>query len=152
MASSPPIIFGTFIFFAIVPAILWIITFATMPKHSDNKDQLTRLDDEISRLDDQIKELEREKTELRKRFDLVLESHRQGILDQNIFDRESNELHGLFEKVKEDILIKKRRRIAVEILSPKLRKLDELLRLKVITFHEKEQKREDLINNYLKKF
>jgi hypothetical protein len=151
LAGSPPIILGTFLAFAIVPAIFWIIAVATAPRNKNQKIQSPNQDAEMTRIDDEISDLERKKNELKARFKLVKESHEQGLLNQYVFDKESSELRTIFNKVKEDIDIKKRRRQAIEILTPKLKKLDELLRQKIITFHEKEQKREELISNYLRR-
>ena len=168
-ATSLPYILGMLTTNGLIPSILWLITYFTAPKltslnnqnpknkfntsgnsYSSNNPEILKsndyIDPEINDLRQRIISFNLELNNLRNEGNLLNRSINQNLINQNSYNSKMDELDSAFFSIENKKSKYENRLNAIINISDTLRDLDELCEKNLISFHEKETKRNELIN------
>jgi len=163
------VIIGMLMGASAIPIIFWLITYFTAPKstslnnqnpknkfntsgnsYSSNNPEILNsndyIDPEINALQQEIISFNLELENLRNQGNLLNRSINQNLINENSYDSRMNELDLAFFKIENKKSKYENRLNAIINISDTLRDLDELCEKNLISFHEKETKRNELIN------
>ena len=152
-----------------IPIIFWLITYFTAPKltslnnqnpknkfntsgnsYSSNNPEILKsndyIDPEINDLRQRIISFNLELNNLRNEGNLLNRSINQNLINQNSYNSKMDELDSAFFSIDNKKSKYENRLNAIINISDTLRDLDELCEKNLISFHEKETKRNELIN------
>jgi TolA-binding protein len=168
-ATSLPYILGMLTTNGLIPSILWLITYFTATKltslnnqnpknkfntsgnsYSSNNPEILKSNDyiypEINDLRQRIISFNLELNNLRNEGNLLNRSINQNLINQNSYNSKMDELDSAFFSIENKKSKYENRLNAIINISDTLRDLDELCEKNLISFHEKETKRNELIN------
>jgi hypothetical protein len=159
-ATSPPYILGMLISNALVPSILWLITYFTAPKlrttknnWSDNRAiHLTNdyNDPEVNILQQKIKSFKLELERLKADGNLLNRSINQNLISENSYNSEMDKLDSAIYSIRNKKDKYENRLTAIFNISAELYDLEELSKKNLISIYQKETKRNELINHEIK--
>ncbi len=145
--QDPVELMGIIVGGAIIPAVLWIIYFATKSKSEPYK-----IFSRTQILDEQQIKIENNIVQLKKSLKLLKNSYKQRLVNKEKFQFESN-------KIKEEVadLTEEKENIedrieAINNLEDEFSNLEKLLEQKFIESSEYESKVEELIENYIENY
>ena len=168
-ATSPLYILGMLTSNGLIPIIFWLITYFTAPKltslnnqnpknkfntsgnsYSSNNPEILKsndyIDPEINDLRQRIISFNLELNNLRNEGNLLNRSINQNLINQNSYNSKMDELDSAFFSIENKKSKYENRLNAIINISDTLMDLDELCEKNLISFHEKETKRNELIN------
>jgi hypothetical protein len=163
LATSFPILLGSFIGYALIPGIFWIIITIKKNKTKSNDIEIERdnselkiLNSELTLLKKEINNIEPKELENQRTISIILKSFEQNLISKEKFQAEETKINADNRKLNEskENLQKKTDNIlkrieAIESLQHKLSNLTTLQKKGIITNEECKIKQEELIKSFI---